>query len=227
MTHFRSTGGGFGVAPGIYAVVAQDSYGSVPNPGDETGQPGKLLLPTVDVPTLARAGSLETLVLPVGRDRAGCRGRSIALGGQTLVVFDCLAIMPLDRIQAGFHVRAGHIGRIATVIVKGPADGIVRPADGGYEMTGFRPGVEWIDTDTPGAFTIEGETFDMAHAETAAIFGYGTEAFNAALDDYGFQCDVRTLRERLTGRTDPEAVAVRNRLPECDTATARYAPVIP
>jgi hypothetical protein len=229
MRHFEQLGDAFGVARGAYAVVAQDWSGMAPHPcpGHEHG--GNLRLPPTDRPVALSVNNLEMLVLPAGRDSAGCKGRSIAIGRQTIVAFERLAIVALETPLVSPIRHTSDVDQIARVVVPGAggSGGIVRPVSGGYALEGFDDGVDWIDTRTPGAFRLESEFFDMAHAQIAAIFGYGTEAFNAALDAWGFHCNVKALRERLINRSDPEALSVLGRLPPSDTARARYAQVIP
>jgi hypothetical protein len=229
MRFFDEVDDGFHVARGHYAIVAQDRSGTIMRPDQAPAGRDRLLLPATPVPTVRVSNGLEMLVLPVGRDRAGCNGRSIALGDRTLVVFDRLAIVPLGSSPPGPDRRDNAVGRVAIVEVHGNGigTGFIRQEEDGYELEGFGCGVDWIDTHTPGAFAIEAEMFDMAHGGIAAIFGYGTDAFNAALQSDGFPCDVKSLREQLAGRGDPEARSVLARLPPLDSVVARYAPVIP
>lgn len=228
MPRFEMLEDGVRVAPGFYALVAQDSCGVAPHPSRRHGRLDELLLPPVDRPAIMLVGDLEMLVLPMGCDRAGGEMRSIAIGSQTIIASERIALVPVEEplpSPGGYMVQ---VGRMAGVVVHdGAGGGFVRLAEGGFELQGFGYGVDWIDTYTPGAFSLETETFDMAHAKIAAIFGYGSEAFNAALDHQGFRCDVKALRKQLAGRTDPEAVAVLRRLPTRDAVIARYAPVIP
>lgn len=224
MNAFEITDTGIRVAPGRYVAVAQDWSHTLPDPRQGASRHDELYLNHSDEPAIRSHDDLQVLVLPVGKDAAGCPGRAIAIGGSTVVAFERLALVPLEDAQRRHYPYASHIDMVVPLTV--PVEGVVRLVDGDYELDGFE-GVDAIDTRTPGAFTIEGTMFDMAHEETAAIFGYGTPAFNERLDEHGFACDLKALRERLAGRTDPEAVSVLNRLPKVDFAIAYYAPVQP
>lgn len=227
MDSFKDLGdGSFRVAPGRYAVVAQDWSGDIPNPDPDADRHDVLVVPSSDTPVLAMCSGYETLVLPVGRDRAGCNGRSIAIGSSTLVAFDRIAIVALPYGYASRrpYPYAGHIDGVAVLIVDD--EGTITIEDDGYRLDGFGD-VDTIDTATPGAFTIDAAMFDMAHPETADAFGYGSDAFNAALDEHGFPCDVAKLRSALAGRSEADAVMLLNRLPKVDFAIAYYAPVQP
>jgi len=226
---FERQDDGFRVAPGSYAILAQNRSGTFPCPAPTVSPHKRLSLPPTDGLTMLPLDGLEILILPVGRDRAGCNGRSIALGNHTLVVFDRLAIVPLDSAPARASRPTQAVECVTAVAVPGNEGGygVIRCAEGGYELEGFGCGIDWIDTDTPGAFNIEAEMFDMAYGAIASIFGYGSDAFNAALDNRGFVCDIKSLRRQLAGRVDAEAVSVLARLPRRNSAIARYAPVIP
>lgn len=227
MDSFKDLGNGsFRVAPGRYAVVAQDWSGMMPNPHLDAGRHDHLDVPTTDAPLLTTCSGFETLVLPVGSDRAGCTGRSIAIGSSTIVAFDRIAIVALPYGYASRrpYPYAGHIDEVAVLTVED--EGTIMLEEDGYRLDGFGD-VDTIDTATPGAFTIDAAMFDMAHPETAKIFGYGTDVFNAALDEHGFPCDVAKLRSTLAGRSDADAVMLINRLPKTDFAIAYYAPVQP
>lgn len=225
MDRFKDLGNGsFRIAPGMYAVVAQDWSGSMPNPNVDAGRHDELAPPAVEEPALSTCSGMETLLLPVGRDSAGCTGRSIAIGSSTLVAFELVAIIALDHVQRRSYPYASHIDQVAILRVEN--EGTVTTEPDGYRLEGFGD-VDTIDAETPGAFLIEGEMFDMAHPETADAFGYGSDAFNAALDEHGFPCDVAKLRSVLAGRREADAVMLINRLPKVDFAIAYYAPVQP
>lgn len=224
MSAFEITDGGFRVAPGRYVAIGQDWSRMLPDPRHDATRYDELLLNHSDEPTVHVMEGINVLVLPVGRDLAGCPGRTIALGDACLVAFERLVIMELPDAQRRHYPYASHIDLFVPLDVED--EGVVKRVKGGYELDGFT-GVDTIDTATPGAFTIDGVMFDMAHKETAEIFGYGTQAFNERLDEHGFACDLKALRASLAGRCDPEAVSVLNRLPDGDFSIAYYAPVQP
>ena len=225
MSAFTPVTGGFRVAPGRYAVVATDWRGDLADPRPFADRDAALALPFGDDPVIVRHEELDVLLLPMGRDDGGCPGRSIAVGDQSLVCFGHVAIVALAEVERRHYRYASHMEDIAVI----EADDSARIDCRGrsYEVVGFDRGFDFLDPHTPGAFDIEAEMFDMAEPSVAEAFGYGSDAFVAALDEHGFHLDVTALRARLAGRTDPDAVMVLNKLPRCDSVIASYAPVAP
>lgn len=225
MSAFTPVTGGFRVAPGRYAVVATDWRGDMPDPRPSADPRAALALPFGDEPVVVRYEDLDVLLLPMGRDDGGCTGRSIAVGDQSLVCFGHVALVALPDAERRHYPYAGHLEAVAAV----DADETARIDCRGrsYEVVGFDRGFDFLDPHTPGAFDIEARMFDMAEPSIGEAFGYGSEAFVAALDEHGFHLDVAALRARLAGRTDPDAVMVLNGLPSCDSVIAYYAPVAP
>jgi hypothetical protein len=213
------------VTPGRYAVVATDWNGELPDPRPSADHRAALGVPLGDLPAVVEYDGLDALVLPMGSDDGGCPGRSIAVGDQSLVCFGHVAIVALAGAERRSYLYASHLEAVAAVEADEGARVDCRGRS--YEVVGFGRGFDFLDPHTPGAFSIEAETFDMADEAMAEAFGYGSEAFVAALDEHGFRLDVAAMRARLASRADPDAVMALNRLPSCDGVIAYYAPVAP
>lgn len=225
MQPFVRTDTGFSVAPGYYALVASDWTGSMPDPRETADQYDCLAISFAYEPVIERVGGTDVLVLPVGRDTAGCRGRSLAIGDRSVVCFGHLAIVPVEFPRSAHYPYAGHIDLIVCLEVG--EGGLITPVDRCYALDGFKD-VLSIDSQMEGAFSIEGAFFDMADDAIASAFEYGSEDFNARLDEHGFHLDVAALRTRLAPRRrEPDVVRVLNMLPPCDSVIAYYAPVSP
>lgn len=225
--------GGFRLWPGRYAVVGRNWSGSVPDPRLEAGPDDHLDIADCDAPTLMRIDGADVLILPIGPDSSGGVGRSIATSGYgTIVAFWTIVVMAVDDMTPMRSYRyASHIEEVDILPV---SDGLFLTRDGdgsGYSLDNQDGGDfhEGFDSRTPGAFFIEGEMFDMTDEATARAFDYGSETFNAKLDEHGFHADLAAVRRRISDEMDgPESVIVSNRLRGLgEYAYAYYAPVRP
>lgn len=225
MPAFKTIPGGFSVAPGRYAVVATDWTFALPDPRPSADPRAALHVPLGERCTIVEYEGLDVLVLPMGPDDAGCTGRSIAIGDQSLVCFGHVALVAIEDATRRSYPYASHLETVA--VVEAAEGGRISREGRSYEVVGFDRQFDGLDAYTPGAFDIDAAMFDMALPAIADAFDYGSDAFVAALDEHGFHLDVAALRARLAGRTDPDAVMVLNKLPSSDSVIAYYAPVAP
>lgn len=206
-------------APGTYFVVGRNWRGEFPDPRGRD-------LPAIDVAVgdgieIVDHDGLEMLILPIGNDESGGTGRSIAIGESSIVAFCHIAFIkvPEDLGAWRHYPYAGHIDEVVRMDLRCWLNTET------FEFicdTGLRD----LDVNSPGAFSMEGVFLDMSLPATATAFGYGTDEFNAALDEHGFPCRLEAVRDRLRARDDMEGVALLNQLEGLgDFQIAYYAPV--
>jgi len=228
MTAFTTIPDGFRVAPGRYALIAQDWSGSVGDPRVDADRMNEICLPAGDGPRIAEFEGMALIVLPMGLDDAGCPGRSFAVGSDSMVAFENLVLVDVEMAQRRAYRYASHLNEI--VVLEFERGGEIRPVDGAYDLRGCTTQsgalVHSIDTAAVGAFSIDGLFVDMTDPATAQAFGYGTAEFNAKLDEHGFHADLDAVRTRLRARTDHDGIALLNRLEKMGASMiAYYAPV--
>lgn len=238
MTAFTQTPRGFRAAPGRYAFVAQDWTGEVPDPRDPAVRPNALAIPAGEGARTGSYDGLEFLVLPVGLDAGGCPGRTIAVGGRSLVVFETIVLVAIPE-DAVFDVPnrsypfASHCDSVVVVDFVEGGEIVLDDPEGDDEYIGLvgcrdlnGTPILSIDPWTPGAFDIEADFIDMTDPVTAQAFDYGSDAFNAKLDEHGFHADLDAVRARLRARTDNEGIALLSSLEGLGRfRIVHYAPV--
>lgn len=226
MTAFTTIDGGFRVAPGRYALVAEDWNGAIADPREGTGFHDELHFAVSDTPQIATWDGLDALIIPIGMDEKGSRGRSLAVGSASIVAFGRIALVALPHASRRSYPFASHIDQVVPLDFE--RGGTVMAVDGGIDLTGCNADeqIVTIDTAAPGAFFVDGVFVDMADDANAEAFGYGTEEFNAELDEHGITLDLVEIRDRLRRRTDNAGVALLNRLTGMGAfKIAYYAPV--
>lgn len=205
--------------PGTYFVVGRDWRGEFPDPRG-SDRPGIQVAPGEELEIIEHDG-LEILILPIGEDDLGGTGRSIAIGDATIVAFCHIAFVkvPGDEASERTYPYAGHIDEVVRLDIDAWLN------TDRFEFVGDTV-LKDLDVFSPGAFSMDGEFIDMNDPVTADAFGYGTEEFNAQLDEHGFPCNLEFVRRRIRARTDMEGIALLNRLDSMgEFKIAYYAPV--
>lgn len=215
-----SEDGHIAFTPGTYFIVGRNWRGEFPDPrgGD---RPSIQVAPGEELEIIQHDG-LEMLIMPIGDDDLGGTGRSIAIGCSTIIAFCHIAFIkvPGDEAERRAYPYAGHIDEVVRLDIDAWLNTEM------FEFTGDTV-LKDLDVFSPGAFSMDGLFIDMNDPVTADAFGYGTEEFNALLDEHGFPCNLEFVRRRLRARKDIEGIGLLNQLASLgDFKIAYYAPVM-
>jgi hypothetical protein len=223
MKYFENTGDGFRLRKGTYAITPRWWNGDMPDPRPENS--GEYLyLPKVTEVTAKKEGDLEILLVPIGKDQGGAIGRTLAMFDASIVAFEQIGIVPCKDVQRSFYPYAGHVDNFG--IVTFDDDVNLLEDKGSFEFRSDNDHWAEFEVNTPGAFFIDGDLFDMNDPFVAKAFDYGSDTFNEELDEHGFFCNPFTVLDRIKDVSGGEAIALRNRLSRLKTSLyAYYAPV--
>lgn len=218
-------GTAFRLDAGRYALIARDRTGSLPDPRELADHCDELHIEPSDAARVVDYEGMQVLTIPVGRDSGGSPSRTVAVGEASIIACGEIAIVAVgDEICSPRpYPYASHLEQV-TLFEAGRMSQITL-LEGAIDFLGCGD-LRTIDIETPGAFTIDGKLIDMVDDATAEAFGYGSDAFNAALDEHGFHVVIEPVRAALRARTDHDGVGLLAFLDKLgDTAVAYYAPV--
>lgn len=223
MNNIENTGDGFRLRKGTYAIAPRWWNGSMPDPRPECAG-DYLHFPEVTQITVHRQDDLEALLIPIGKDQAGAIGRTIAVLDASIVAFGQIAIIPCADARRSSYPYAAHVDNFA--IITFDEDVNLTQDNGNFEFSSKTEHWAQFEVNSPGAFHIEGDMFDMNDPFIARAFDYGSDDFNASLDEHGFFFSADTVLDRIKNISGAEAISLRNRLIGVKAHQyAYYAPV--
>lgn len=191
MTSFIINENRIRIAKGYYAIVGGHSDQSFFHPE----KPYKFNVPDIDSPKIYKVKDDQVLVIPIGSDELGSRGRTLEIGSETIVAFDRIALFPVTSKCISTYTNGIADKVIVEVLDKGMIylDSMIILIKG---LVGNQDEI-WIETKVPGCFILGDLEIDMDVEGWSSAFDYGSDEFNQALDDDGIFFDLISVRETL------------------------------
>lgn len=191
MTSFIINENRIQIAKGYYAIVGGHSDQGLFHPE----KPYKFNVPHLNSPKIYKVKDDQVLVIPIGSDELGSRGRTLEIGSETIVAFDRIALFPITSKCVSNHTN----GISDKVIVEVSDQGMIYLDSMIILIKGLvgNHGEIWVETKVPGCFILGDLEIDMDVEGWSSAFDYGSDAFNQALDDDGIFFDLISVRETL------------------------------